>query len=140
MTAAYPLRGLQGAQSIITGVNGAAVDWSQFAGGVHMVVSAPAGMAGVTTVKIQASPASAGDPCVSANTYTDMTIPDMCGNGAATNVEVTIDAASAAYSATAGQVCILPVPCAADFIRPVLSAATPGLSVLFIGNGRNVRM
>ncbi|MGL5736189.1 MAG: hypothetical protein ACRCYS_15095 [Beijerinckiaceae bacterium] len=140
MTAAFPLRGLQGAQSIITGVNGAAIDWTQFGGGVHMVVAAPGGLAGITTIKLQASPASAADPCVPANTWADMTIPDMCGNGAPTNVQVSIDAASPAYSATGGQVCILPVPCAADFIRPVLSGATAGLSVLFIGNGRNSRL
>lgn len=132
MSAMYPERELWFANSAITGTTGTAVDMTNFVQDRgSAVIVAPPGLTAPVTVTFETADADPANACLPAATWTAMNQGGLCD--AATPLSVTINPADAAYSATFGQICRIPLQCRSAFVRAKLSVATAGLSVMIVG-------
>ena len=138
MTAAFPMRAVHLAASLFAGgaSPGAAVDLSQFAGRPHAIIIAGPGMLAAATIAFQVAAADPADPCAPIAPWSAVTALDICQAGAAPALEVVIDPEAEPYATGGHSVCMVPLPCPADFVRAT-STDTDNITVIFAGTARN---
>lgn len=135
-TSLYPERELWFSQSSFTGVNGAWVDMSSFVQDRgSFVVIAPAGLVAAVTVSFKTADADpAQNYCAPLlTTAAPLMQGGMCDPIVGFTIVIDPTDPLGGYSATKGQICRVPIQCRGAFVQAILSAATPGLSVLVVG-------
>lgn len=138
MTAAFPMRAIHMAASLFAGgaSPGAAVDLSQFAGRPHAIIIAGPGILAPATVAFQVAAANPADPCVPIAPWTAVAALDICQAGDPPALTVVIDPEAEPYATQGHSICVVPLPCPADFVRAT-STDVDNITVLFGGTARN---
>lgn len=121
------------------GTTGTAVDLSNFMENVgSAIIVAPPTLGAAVTVHIQGAD---GDPaqnyCTPLNAWADLDATPICNNGAQ-GFTVVMDPADPNFSNVYGLVYQIPLQCRKKFARALLSAASAGLQVWFVGKARRI--